>query len=232
MESDLHQVIKENDDLTPEHYQFFCTKLLRAPKFIYTVNVFHRDLKPKNILANADCKLKIYDFKLARVSFKDAPSAIFWTVYIYIFITSLRIMSQPDDIVHLNFMALSSLKTKEFAYERVIGNKRFNPSIFRNSTKQPMHVNTSSYKQYQPPIITDSTLESNKEAEAGLYGSFKDIIKDWVTDPALYSAMQLEESATQHKLGNDDCDLCPEEPSKKKCSPYMVVCGRKPQLGI
>ena len=23
MESDLHQVIKANDDLTPEHYQFF-----------------------------------------------------------------------------------------------------------------------------------------------------------------------------------------------------------------
>jgi serine/threonine protein kinase len=28
--------------------------------------VFHRDLKPKNILANSDCKLKICDFGLAR----------------------------------------------------------------------------------------------------------------------------------------------------------------------
>ena len=45
-----------------------------------SANVFHRDLKPKNILANADCKLKICDFGLARVSFDDAPSAIFWTV--------------------------------------------------------------------------------------------------------------------------------------------------------
>jgi serine/threonine protein kinase len=43
-------------------------------------NVFHRDLKPKNILANSDCKLKICDFGLARASFNDAPSAIFWTV--------------------------------------------------------------------------------------------------------------------------------------------------------
>ena len=42
--------------------------------------MFHRDLKPKNILANADCKLKICDFGLARASFSDAPSAIFWTV--------------------------------------------------------------------------------------------------------------------------------------------------------
>ncbi|KAK4778548.1 hypothetical protein SAY86_006076 [Trapa natans] len=82
MESDLHQVIKANDDLTPEHYQFFLYQLLRGLKFIHTANVFHRDLKPKNILANADCKLKICDFGLARVSFNDAPSAIFWTDYV------------------------------------------------------------------------------------------------------------------------------------------------------
>ena len=43
-------------------------------------NVFHCDLKPKNILANADCKLKICDFGLARVAFNDTPTAIFWTV--------------------------------------------------------------------------------------------------------------------------------------------------------
>lgn len=82
MESDLHQVIKANDDLTAEHYQFFLYQLLRALKYIHTANVFHRDLKPKNILANADCKLKICDFGLARVSFNDAPSAIFWTDYV------------------------------------------------------------------------------------------------------------------------------------------------------
>ncbi|XP_022736645.1 mitogen-activated protein kinase 9-like [Durio zibethinus] len=82
MESDLHQVIKANDDLTPDHYQFFLYQLLRGLKYIHTANVFHRDLKPKNILANADCKLKICDFGLARVSFNDAPSAIFWTDYV------------------------------------------------------------------------------------------------------------------------------------------------------
>ncbi|CAA3025589.1 mitogen-activated kinase 15-like [Olea europaea subsp. europaea] len=82
MESDLHQVIKANDDLTPEHYQFFLYQLLRGLKYIHTANVFHRDLKPKNILANADCKLKICDFGLARVAFHDTPSTIFWTDYV------------------------------------------------------------------------------------------------------------------------------------------------------
>ncbi|KAL6576703.1 Mitogen-activated protein kinase 9 [Orobanche minor] len=84
METDLHHVIKTNDDLTPGHHQFFLYQLLRALKYIHSANVFHRDLKPKNILANADCKLKICDFGLARASFGgDAPSAVFWTDYVY-----------------------------------------------------------------------------------------------------------------------------------------------------
>ncbi|KAM7276256.1 hypothetical protein ACFE04_018122 [Oxalis oulophora] len=82
MESDLDEVIKANDCFTAGHHQFFLYQLLRALKYIHSANVFHRDLKPKNILANADCKLKICDFGLARVSFTDAPSAIFWTDYV------------------------------------------------------------------------------------------------------------------------------------------------------
>ncbi|XP_014523310.1 mitogen-activated protein kinase 20 isoform X2 [Vigna radiata var. radiata] len=82
MESDLHQVIKANDDLTKEHYQFFLYQLLRALKYIHSANVYHRDLKPKNILANANCKLKICDFGLARVAFSDTPTTIFWTDYV------------------------------------------------------------------------------------------------------------------------------------------------------
>lgn len=49
-------------------------------KFLSAANVYHRDLKPKNILANANCKLKICDFGLARVAFSDTPTTIFWTV--------------------------------------------------------------------------------------------------------------------------------------------------------
>jgi len=36
MESDLHQVIKANDDLTREHQQFFLYQMLRALKFMHT----------------------------------------------------------------------------------------------------------------------------------------------------------------------------------------------------
>ncbi|KAI4388239.1 hypothetical protein MLD38_000586 [Melastoma candidum] len=82
MESDLHQVIKSNDDLTREHHQLFLYQMLRALKYMHTANVYHRDLKPKNILANANCKLKVCDFGLARVFFSDAPSTLFWTDYV------------------------------------------------------------------------------------------------------------------------------------------------------
>lgn len=36
MESDLHQVIKANDDLTREHHQFFLYQMLRAMKYMHT----------------------------------------------------------------------------------------------------------------------------------------------------------------------------------------------------
>lgn len=49
---------------------------------LLAANVYHRDLKPKNILANANCKLKVCDFGLARVAFSDTPMTVFWTVCI------------------------------------------------------------------------------------------------------------------------------------------------------
>ena len=43
-------------------------------------NVYHGDLKPKNILVNSNYKLKICHFGLARVAFNDTPTTVFWTV--------------------------------------------------------------------------------------------------------------------------------------------------------
>mmetsp|Transcript_22643 Transcript_22643/g.49574 ORF Transcript_22643/g.49574 Transcript_22643/m.49574 type:complete len:526 (+) Transcript_22643:188-1765(+) len=82
MESDLHTVIGANDDLTQNHHKVFLYQLLRGLSFIHQSGVLHRDLKPKNILANSNCKLKICDFGLARPVISDANTPVFWTDYV------------------------------------------------------------------------------------------------------------------------------------------------------
>ncbi|KIK60374.1 hypothetical protein GYMLUDRAFT_59506 [Collybiopsis luxurians FD-317 M1] len=52
--------------LTSEHVQYFLYQILRGMKYIHSAHVLHRDLKPGNLLVNADCELKICDFGLSR----------------------------------------------------------------------------------------------------------------------------------------------------------------------
>lgn len=66
MEADLHQIIRSEQPLTDAHFQYFIYQICRGVKFIHSANVLHRDLKPGNLLVNADCELKICDFGLAR----------------------------------------------------------------------------------------------------------------------------------------------------------------------
>ncbi|KAJ7834097.1 kinase-like protein [Mycena leptocephala] len=66
MEADLHQIIKSGQTLTGEHVQYFVYQILRGMKFVHSASVIHRDLKPGNLLVNADCELKICDFGLSR----------------------------------------------------------------------------------------------------------------------------------------------------------------------
>lgn len=72
MEADLHQIIKSGQVLSNEHVQYFLYQILRGMKFIHSGGVIHRDLKPGNLLVNADCELKICDFGLSR-GFDAAP---------------------------------------------------------------------------------------------------------------------------------------------------------------
>ena len=81
MEADLHQIIRSEQPLTDAHYQYFIYQLCRGLKYIHSANVLHRDLKPGNLLVNADCELKICDFGLAR-GLSDTPDAGFMTEYV------------------------------------------------------------------------------------------------------------------------------------------------------
>lgn len=51
----------------------------RGLKYLHSANVLHRDLKPGNLLVNANCELKICDFGLARTS---RDSGQFMTEYV------------------------------------------------------------------------------------------------------------------------------------------------------
>lgn len=66
MDTDLHQVIRSQQQLSDDHVQYFVYQILRGLKYIHSANVLHRDLKPSNLLLNASCDLKICDFGLAR----------------------------------------------------------------------------------------------------------------------------------------------------------------------
>ncbi|KAH9625399.1 hypothetical protein KSS87_008189 [Heliosperma pusillum] len=68
MDTDLHQIVKSSQALSNDHCQYFLFQLLRGLKYLHSANILHRDLKPGNLLINANCELKICDFGLARTS--------------------------------------------------------------------------------------------------------------------------------------------------------------------
>jgi mitogen-activated protein kinase 1/3/mitogen-activated protein kinase 6 len=71
METDLSSVIRSPQPLEDEHCQFFIYQILRGLKYLHSASVLHRDLKPRNLLVNGSCDLKICDFGLARA---DLPN--------------------------------------------------------------------------------------------------------------------------------------------------------------
>ena len=65
-DADLSQIIRSNQTLTEAHIKYFMVQLLRAIHYMHSVHLLHRDLKPGNLLVNADCSLRVCDFGMAR----------------------------------------------------------------------------------------------------------------------------------------------------------------------
>jgi len=68
MDTDLASVIKSPEPLSIEHVRLLFYQLLRGLKYLHSANILHRDLKPRNLLINSNCDLKICDFGLARAN--------------------------------------------------------------------------------------------------------------------------------------------------------------------
>lgn len=82
METDLGSTLKSSQPLSDDHCQFFLYQILRGMKYVHSAQVIHRDLKPRSLLVNSNCDLKICDFGLARVRFSDKEWVCPMTEYV------------------------------------------------------------------------------------------------------------------------------------------------------
>ena len=78
MDSDLRKIMQSSQTLWIEHIQTFIYQILRALKYIHSVDVIHRDVKPENVLVNANCDVKLCDFNNSR---KSSPLTMTLTVH-------------------------------------------------------------------------------------------------------------------------------------------------------
>ena len=65
LETDLHAAIRANV-LQDVHKRYIVYQTLKALKYMHSAELLHRDMKPANLLLNADCHMKVADFGLAR----------------------------------------------------------------------------------------------------------------------------------------------------------------------
>jgi len=69
VDQDLYHYLEshKNTGVNPNKVKRFMYQLLKGLAFCHAQNVLHRDLKPQNLLINANGELKLGDFGLARV---------------------------------------------------------------------------------------------------------------------------------------------------------------------
>ncbi|KOC65446.1 Cyclin-dependent kinase 20 [Habropoda laboriosa] len=72
MPTGLWEIIKDNDiSLTPVQVKTYTKMILEGIAYIHRKNIIHRDLKPANLLINGKGILKIADFGLGRLLWKN-----------------------------------------------------------------------------------------------------------------------------------------------------------------
>jgi len=89
METDMHCIIR-TQDLSDDHAQYFVYQTLCALKALHSTDVIHCNLKPSNLLLNANCDLKVCDFGLAQSVKTAEPLGTetgFMTEYVKIMLT-------------------------------------------------------------------------------------------------------------------------------------------------
>ena len=58
--------LTRSSGVSGDHFDLNALWVATGMKYIHSAGVIHRDLKPGNLLVNADCELKICDFGLSR----------------------------------------------------------------------------------------------------------------------------------------------------------------------
>ncbi|CAK72490.1 unnamed protein product (macronuclear) [Paramecium tetraurelia] len=73
MDTDLHNLLQRRIVFSLDQVRYLMYQILEALSYLHSRNVYHRDLKPNNILYNVKGQVKICDFGMANEYSKKRP---------------------------------------------------------------------------------------------------------------------------------------------------------------